>query len=219
MENIKDRIKKLLALASSPNEHEAKAALLKAKKLMAEHKLTDSDFEDRNREIAHQDLMNVKWTTDSGKIWMVKLCQLICDNYCCVASWKTPQGSRTHILTISGFEDDVQVCSEVTKYAVGFIDGRVKNLKRKYKNSDPKSITNSYADGFIVGLEMAFEDQSQDHQEWGLVMVKPEEVKKFEDSLSSRNVKTRESSFDPLAYAKGQIDGSRFNSRKVIGNA
>lgn len=37
--NIKDKIAKLLALAESPNENEAKAALLKARELMAEHKL------------------------------------------------------------------------------------------------------------------------------------------------------------------------------------
>ena len=35
--NIKDKIAKLLALAESPNENEAKAALLKARELMAEH--------------------------------------------------------------------------------------------------------------------------------------------------------------------------------------
>ena len=38
--NIKDKIAKLLALAESPNENEARAALLKARELMAEHKLT-----------------------------------------------------------------------------------------------------------------------------------------------------------------------------------
>ena len=37
--NIKGKIAKLLALAESPNENEAKAALLKARELMAEHKL------------------------------------------------------------------------------------------------------------------------------------------------------------------------------------
>ena len=36
--NIKDKIAKLLALAESPNENEAKAALLKARELMAEQK-------------------------------------------------------------------------------------------------------------------------------------------------------------------------------------
>nr|DAZ56609.1 MAG TPA: Protein of unknown function (DUF2786) [Caudoviricetes sp.] len=37
--NIKERIAKLLALAESPNENEAKAALLKARALMVQHKL------------------------------------------------------------------------------------------------------------------------------------------------------------------------------------
>lgn len=33
--DLKDKIRKLLALAKSPEEHEAKAALLKARQLMA----------------------------------------------------------------------------------------------------------------------------------------------------------------------------------------
>ena len=42
--NHKERIRKILALAESPNEHEAKAALLKARQLMAEHKLSESEI-------------------------------------------------------------------------------------------------------------------------------------------------------------------------------
>lgn len=44
MIDIKDKIAKLLALADSPNEHEAKAALLKARELMAEHKLRPEEI-------------------------------------------------------------------------------------------------------------------------------------------------------------------------------
>ena len=47
MENYKEKIKKLLALSESSNEHEAKAALLKAKQLMIEHKITESYLTDR----------------------------------------------------------------------------------------------------------------------------------------------------------------------------
>ena len=39
-QDYREKIKKLLALSESSNEHEAKSALLKAKKLMAEHKLS-----------------------------------------------------------------------------------------------------------------------------------------------------------------------------------
>lgn len=44
--DYKDKIKKLLALAESPNENEAQAALLKARQLMAEHKIGEADLEE-----------------------------------------------------------------------------------------------------------------------------------------------------------------------------
>ena len=47
--NHKERIRKILALAESPNEHEAKAALLKARQLMAEHKLSESEIRDTGK--------------------------------------------------------------------------------------------------------------------------------------------------------------------------
>lgn len=43
--DYKDKIKKLLALAESPNENEAQAALLKARQLMAEHRLGNPHME------------------------------------------------------------------------------------------------------------------------------------------------------------------------------
>lgn len=46
--DYKDKIRKLLALAKSPEPEEAKFALLKARKLMAEHKLSERDLEERN---------------------------------------------------------------------------------------------------------------------------------------------------------------------------
>ena len=45
-QDYREKIKKLLALSESSNEHEAKSALLKAKKLMAEHKIAEIDLED-----------------------------------------------------------------------------------------------------------------------------------------------------------------------------
>ncbi len=39
--NIKERIERLLVLAQSPNEHETRAALLKARELMGKYKLME----------------------------------------------------------------------------------------------------------------------------------------------------------------------------------
>ena len=217
MANIKEKIQKLLALATSPNENEAKAALLKAKELMAANKLSEADFEDlKKQELKTFKCEDISWTTDSGRIWMASLAKLICDEYLCVAAWSTKPGTRTHVLCITGMEDDLEVCKSVMGYAVGFVEGQIEILQRRYHRQDPKAIANSYADGFILGLEMAFEEQKESHPEWGLVVVKPEEVKGYEDNLGSKSVKTKKSDFNPLAYMKGQNDGRDFNKRKVL---
>ena len=217
MATVREKIEKLLALAGSPNENEAKAALLKAKELMAKNKLREADFEDlKKQELKTFKCEDITWTTDSGRIWMAKLCKLICDEYLCVAAWNTMRGTRTHTLVITGMEEDLEVCKSAVGYAVGFVEGQMEHLQRKYRRQDPKAIANSYAEGFILGLEMAFEEQKEEHPEWGLVVVKPEEVKGYEESLGSKSVKTKKSDFNPLAYMKGQTDGQNFNKRKIL---
>ena len=214
--NIKDKIKKLLALGQSTNENEARDALLKAKELMVKNKLSEADFEIKESKMTSVECGDIVWTTDSGNTWMLKLCQLICDNYLCVASWRTPRGSRTHILHIDGLGDDVELCKSVVEYAVGFVKGRIKILQRKNPERDGKVTAKSYADGFTLGLELAFEEQKEEHQEWGLVLVKPQEVQDFENKLGTKNVRTKKVEFDPLAYMKGQKDGQNFSAKRVL---
>lgn len=219
MADIKEKIRKLLSLASSPNENEARSALLMAQKLMAKHKLSEGDFEDKERKLVHTVCANVKWATDSGEIWVANLARVLCDNYVCVSSWLTAKGRRTHTLQISGFEDDVQVCGAMVEYAVGFVRNSIRILQRKHLGLDPRAIAKSYADGFISGLEMAFEEQRDDHSEWGLVLIKPQEVQDYEKSLGDKTVKIPSADFDPLAYISGQVDGKNFNKNKSLEGA
>ena len=48
--DYKEKIRKLLALAESPVEAEARAALLKARQLMAEHKLTERECREAEKQ-------------------------------------------------------------------------------------------------------------------------------------------------------------------------
>ena len=217
MADIREKIKKLLSLATSANENEARDALLKAKELMAKNKLSEDDFEEAKAGIVHNMYNNVKWTTDSGKIWMATLCRVLAENYCCVSSWGTPRGTRTHVLMLSGCKDDVELCGSAIEYAVEFICSKVKILKRRYPRQSDRTIESSYANGFICGLEIAFEEQKEEHPEWGLVVVKSEELRDWEDTLSTRNVTTKATPMDALAYMSGQTDGMKFNMRKIIG--
>ena len=211
MANIKDKIEKLLSLAQSPNENEAKAALLKAKELMAKNKLTEDDFKDaKKRDLKKIDCDDISWTTDSGDFWMVNLCKVLADNYCCSTAWYTWKGTRTHSLCIVGIGDDVDLCKTVIYYAVGFVRGKFKSLQRRDISR------HSYADGFVMGLEMAFDLQKEEHPEWGLVVQKPDEVKTYEDALGTKQVRSKQPKFDPLAYIMGQNDGKNFNTQRVL---
>lgn len=214
---IKEKIQKLLALGASPNEHEAKAALLKAKELMAKHKMTEADFEEvKEQELVHLVSEKVKWTTDSGNVWMVEVAKLICNEYLCTSAWNVPKGHRTYTLVITGMRDDAELCRTVVEYAVGFVKGQIETLQRRYRRQDPKAIATSYARGFVLGMEIAFESQKEEHPEWALVVVKPDEVKEYENSLGNRQVKSKDPGFDALAYMKGQVDGKNFSSKKVL---
>lgn len=217
MADIKEMVKKLLALGTSPNENEARAAILKAKELMAKYKLSEKDFDEKST-LVHLTCEDVKWTTDSGEIWMTTLCGILAENYLCVASWITPHGSRTHTLVLTGMKNDVDICKAVIDYAVGYVRGNIKHLQRKQKGNG-KSIARSYAEGFNKGLGLWFDLQKDQHPEWGLVMVKSDEIRNYQEKLSSRSVKVAKPSMDMVAYMKGQNDGMEFNSRKVIGSA
>lgn len=212
MASVKEKIQKLLALAQSPNENEARAALLKAKELMAANKLSEADFEEvKDQGLVHVLCENVKWTSDSGNVWMADLCSILCENYCCAASWNHEKGRRTYTLIITGIGDDTQVCKTAVEYATGFVLSRLKIWGRKNK-----SASKSYAMGFIAGLKEAFEEQKEQHQEWGLIVQRSQEVNDYIDSLGTRNVKIKKDTFDPLAYLRGQQDGKDFNARKVL---
>jgi hypothetical protein len=215
MATIKDRIKKLLALAQSPNENEARAALLKARELMAKYKLTEEDVSESAKGLVNIVCNTIKWTSDSGDIWMTELAKVICENQMCAASWSVEKGHRTYTLCITGFEEDVEVCKVTMEYATDFVRSAIKRIRRG-TNANPKAVSKSYAHGFIFGLELAYEEQNMDHPEWALVVQTPKEVQEFSDRLGTKTVGVKDAGFDYMSYMKGQKDGQEFSRRKVI---
>lgn len=215
--DIRDKIKKLLALATSPNENEAKLALLKAKKLMMDHKISEAEVQDMNeQELVHLQCDDIRWTTDSGETWITNLTDLIADNHLCSCSWLTYKGTRTHILHIHGLGTDVELCKSAIEYAVGFVRSRIKIEQRRRVTSDPKAVAASYARGFILGMELMYDEQKDEHPEWGLVISKPQEVDEYMKSLGKKSIRTKKTEFDPMAYMKGQNDGRQFSTQRVL---
>ena len=88
---ITEKISRLLALAASPYEAEARAALLKARQLMAEHKLCPEDITPPERQRVIKESTGVTSTKMSSP-WAVQLSAIIGEHYCC----------RHYILNLKG---------------------------------------------------------------------------------------------------------------------
>lgn len=98
MSKITEKIAKLLALAESPYEEEAKAALLQARHLMAEHKLMPEDIEPQENKRVIQECVGVTCTKLSSP-WTVYLSTLIAAHYCCrpeLRTWQQGFGDRVY---------------------------------------------------------------------------------------------------------------------------
>ena len=215
--DYKDKIRKLLSLAQSDNDHEAKAALLKAKQLMAEHKIAEVDIIDVVNQKVLRKHTSITYTCHT-KPWLANLSRIIADNYCCKNFMSKYKGSQTKEVCFVGLEDDVELCNEIYKYAVDTIDVNVKKLlkgKSKYGARYKKIIYDSYANGFLEGLEEAFNKQ-KDESDWGLVMVTPQAV--IDNISDLKNFKSVSHNYgqENSAYDKGSEDGKNFDPGKKV---
>ena len=89
--DYKDKIRKLLALAKSPEPEEAKLALLKARKLMAEHKLTERDLDEHDTTVIQREIDET--FSKKANSWMSPLSSIIGENYCC-AAYRCKRGAK-----------------------------------------------------------------------------------------------------------------------------
>lgn len=211
--DIRDKVSKLLALSQSPNEHEAQSAMLKAKELMVAHKLTLVDFQKR------PDAQVIRYKTDvrcskAERPWTVDLAAAIANNYCCRSYMTHVKGEAGVHIALTGYEEDVMVCLTVLRYALQCIDTWIANIielcSALYTAEDMESICDSYARGFIRGVEAAYRKQSAEHEEWGLVLVTPPEASMLIDTL--RKVKFDKASPSPIPnlFNQGFRDGIGF---------
>lgn len=219
--DYKEKIRKLLALAESPNEHEAKAALLKARQLMAEHKLIEAELEDSGS----QNVRNIRTDITCSKRrcpWIVRLSAVIAKNYCCTPCRYRERRKQTQTIGFFGLENDVEVCASIFRYAVDCILSEVRQItkdNRHYGSAAVQQLCNDYGYGFTAGLKQAFSKQEQENaDQWGLILSIPEEVLKATEHMKKKPFQTKR----PLRgqeYQRGYQDGQEFDPSKRLNEA
>lgn len=212
--DVKDKIQKLLALAGSDNENEAKAALLKARELMAANKLSEADFKDMQKKKVVELDTGVDYTLASEP-WVIPLSVAICTNYCCISVNSHLRRKKTRRIIILGLEDDAEVCSAVFKYACEFVRGKCKDIAGENKGADAvtlRQLKKAYGLGFAAGVEKMYEKQTEEHSEWGLVLSVPTEVSEAApDSVFHARYSSGRSCEEQLYRKAGYDDGLAFD--------
>lgn len=130
MADIKDKISKLLALAESPNENEARLALLKARELMAEYKLTPDEIVREKSETVKREVLDIKCTKMTNA-WIPTLANVIAAHYCCKAYLYRAEYSKTSQIGLIGLEDDFDICKKIVLYAVDCVISGTKSIQKK----------------------------------------------------------------------------------------
>lgn len=212
--DIQEKIAKLLALAESPNEHEAKAALLKARALMAEHKLRPEQVRlDGSMKLIKRTIGVT--CTKMTNAWATRLSAIVAEHYCCKAFRSQRAGARRVTIGFIGLEEDFDVCVRIFLYAFKYVESRCKAIKAEYKEqfaaAELRAMADEYGNGFCQGLKDAFAEQQQANAAWGLILATPQNVLDIWKGMGKSYRFGKAVRADSLLALEGYQDGKRFD--------
>lgn len=215
MVSVADKIRKLLALAESPNENEATAAMMKAQELMVKHKLTQREVEDITPEKKQSVVVGRTDIRFRQAKWKAVIAKIIAENFLCNVVASTGAVSHSSTIVFIGLEDDVDTCAAVYEYAIKFIGKNASRIKKSYYDAgrSAKGVESCYAFGFAKGLQENYARQVANNSEFGLVLVKDERVDEAMHDMGtvSRSLKISEPRAGYESYI-GYKDGLSFST-------
>lgn len=204
-ESVVEKIKALLALSDADrnnSEEEAKAAMLKAQELMAKYEISMEEVSTEDEEQYSHEVCEHKW----DYAYRVPLANVLSKNFRCMLYMS---GKK---IVFMGHPSDAQICKATFEYAYRFIMRKGNSVyNKRYSMGRPtKGVFNSYAHGFISGLQEAFDAQCT-----ALAIVTPQDVvdefKKASEGWKSKKTKNiGDDVTSGEAWREGREDGKSF---------
>lgn len=210
-EKILDKIKGLLALgdaAKNNSDEEAMAAMLKAQELMAKYDISAEEIGDENQEQYSHEMCEHKW----DYAYRIPLAQVLAKNFRCMCY------IRRKRIVFMGHPSDAKICKATFEFAYSFIMKTGNSIyNKRYSAGYPtKGVFNSYAGGFIVGLQEAFNVQCQ-----ALAIVTPQDVidefTNLTKDYATKKCKTLvKDDMDYGVWSEGRRDGKKFMDKDKL---
>jgi len=216
---IIEKIKKLLALAGSNNEHEAALAAAHVVRLLAQHNLAMADIE-----ASHHPDKAEKVETFAPKVlpkWLRILAGGVSSGFDCQAVHIPSTGKMTFI----GVNPDALIAA----YTFSYLNSSVRRLCGVYmKETATSTMSNRNRElqrqSFYLGAAFAISAKMREQKgqtpvtTGALVLVKTELIKRaMEDFGHCKTTKGRKSYVDAAAFAKGSKDGNELGVHRGVG--
>lgn len=233
MEKIKERIKKLLNLSSSPNENEAALALKKAQELLEKYELSMSEVFAVTYDNIHEAHVHAGRRIPKWIVWLASMIAEIFE-LGIYRHYKLDPALNTYIplLTFVGFEADLLVADYCFHFLRRAIEGnyRMKRAELRAEGAQrlPPGFKNSYALGFIKAVEEKIMlltrcnnlgQQYVSPAQADLPVLKRNEIQKYMENLNLRKGRSNKTELNHLGYVLGVSDGSKASVlRPVTGN-
>lgn len=225
-QNVLEKIKKLLSLATSDNENEARLAMSKAQKLMAENNIHSVSMEEEDKVISQQ----IEENTVGLSPYRRELATCLANHFRVrVLLNRTHRAgdSITRILVV-GRPEEVKIFEEVFNYTYRVFEMCfAKYLKSEKSNgnltlilgvtklsrADSIKVKNTYFQGFISGM---IKQLKHNEEEFALVCIAPKSVVKKADNLATGTVKHNPRAMAQVgkAYFAGYQDGKASQSKE-----
>jgi predicted SprT family Zn-dependent metalloprotease len=173
---VLDRVSRLLALADSPNRHEAETAAALAQRLMLKHNI-EASAERRNYGYRH--IGTPKGRTSEAEHL---LASILAEHFFVEAIWvpgyRPLDAKRGTVLEICGSEANL----EMALYAHAFLSGTAERLWSEHKRREGVR-SNRHRRSYLAGVMEGFRDRLRSEQrrsrERGLVWVGDADLKRY----------------------------------------
>ena len=213
---VLERIAKLLALAESPNQHEAESAMNAAQRLMLRHNLEGVEA-GRPRDYGFRHLGKPTGRiNEAERIIAVILSEHFFVDVIWVPVWRPLEGKRGSVLEICGSPENL----ELAEYVYGFLLHTAEALWKAHKrehairgNRDRRA----FVAGVVSGFREKLREEQRKQTEQGLVWVGDAELAGYFKTRHP-NVRTtrHRSSAHNLAHVEGRSAGRKIVLHKGV---
>lgn len=224
LEAVALKIKKLLALAGSANEHEAQAAAAKAMELATQHNLSIQQIESVAERASDSDpYVNKEEAFQKTVSHEERVVAGIVDRYFFVRTiWtKTKLGTRTAFL---GRASNIEIAEYVAAYLVQTFNRLWKERRTQLKRQGfnvSGGVKIEYVNGLAIAVRRKLEAQRAAFKQEQALMVIDNQLQAFVDAQCGKTKAFKGARFEDHTWARrlGVEDGASINLNQGLGAA